>query len=117
MFGELKQLAGLMSQMPRIREEMEKLQQRIGQISGQGDAGGGMVKATANGKLELTALSILDDALKTCDREMLEDLVKSAVNQALERAKRLAAEETGKMGQALGLPGGLNIPGLQLPGT
>src|SRR5262249_3253170 len=107
----------LMSQMPRIREEMEKLQQRIGQIAAPGDAGGGMVKATANGKLELIALSIGEDALKNCDREMLEELDKSDVNQGLDRDKKLAAEEAGKMGQALGLPGGLNLPGLQLPGT
>ena len=113
MFKELGQLASLLRNMPqmsKLKEEMDGLQQRLGQISAEGDAGGGMVKVRVNGKLELVACTISDDAMG--DREMLEDLVRAAVNQAMERARVQAAEETSKMAGNLGLPAGLNLPGL-----
>jgi nucleoid-associated protein EbfC len=115
MFKELSQMAGLLKQLPKIKEEMEKLQQRLGQITAEGDAGAGMVKTKVNGKLELLSCTISDEALK--DRELLEDLVIAAVNQALTKVRQQTAEETGKMASSFGLPSGLNIPGLQMPGT
>ena len=117
MFKEFGQLAGLMKQLPKIKEEVERLQQRLAQITAEGDAGAGMVKVSVNGKMEVLSCSISEEALKLNDREMLEDLVKAAVNQALERARRQTAEETGKMAAGLGLPPGMNLPGLQPPGT
>lgn len=117
MFKELGQLAGLMRQLPRIKEEMEKLQQKLSQIVGEGDAGGGMVKVRVNGRFEMTACTLSDDALKSGDKEMLEDLIRAATNQAVDRARQQTAEETGKLAAGLGLPPGLTIPGLQLPGA
>ena len=113
MFKELGQLASLLRNMPqmsKLKEEMDGLQQRLGQISAEGDAGGGMVKVRVNGKLELVACTISDEAMG--DREMLEDLVRAAVNQAMEKARVQAAQETSKMAGNLGLPAGLNLPGL-----
>jgi DNA-binding YbaB/EbfC family protein len=113
MFKELGQFASLLRGMPqlsKLKEEMDGLQQRLGQIAAEGDAGGGMVKVKVNGKLELVACTISAEAM--ADREMLEDLVRAAVNQALERARVQAAEETTKMAGNLGLPPGLNLPGL-----
>src|SRR5947209_6357474 len=95
MFKEIGQLASLMKNAGKIREEMEKLQQRLGQLTAEGDAGGGMVKVTANGKQEILSCRITDEGMK--DRELLEDLIRAAVNQALQRARQLAADETGKM--------------------
>ena len=115
MFKGLGQLASLMTQLPKIKEEMDRLQQRLGQIMAEGDAGGGMVKVRANGKLEVLSCTLSDEALKLNDREMLEDLIKAATNQALAKARQLTAEETGKMATSLGLPPGLNIPGLEMP--
>ena len=115
MFKELGQLAGLMKNLPRIQEEAERLQQRLGQLTAEGDAGGGLVKVKVSGRMEVLSCTLSDEALR--DREMLEVLLRAAVNQALERVRRLAAEETGKMAGALGLPPGLNLPGLQPPGT
>lgn len=112
MFKELGQLAGLMKQLPKIREEVDRLQQRLGQITADGDAGGGMVKATVNGKLEVLACSISDEAMRLNDREMLEDLIRGAINQAIQKARQQTAEETSKMASNLGLPPGLNLPGL-----
>ena len=108
---------GLMKQLPKIQEEMKQLQQRLGQITAEGDAGAGMVKVRVNGKSEMLSCAITEEALSLGDREMLEDLITAAVNQAMGKARQQAAEETGKMTANLGLPGGLGIPGLELPGT
>src|SRR5437879_5080205 len=107
MFKELSQMAGLMRQLPKIKEEMEKFQQRIGQITAEGDAGGGMVKVKVNGKMELLACTLSDEVLQKPDREFLEDLIKSAVNQAIDRVRQKVGEETSKMATELGLPPGM----------
>lgn len=112
MFDKLGQLASLMKNLPRMQEEMGKLQGRIAQIVCEGDAGGGMVKAKVNGQMEVVACTISDDLLKMNDRELLEDLVRSAVNQAVQKAKLAVAEETSKMASGLGFA---MPPGLQLP--
>lgn len=110
MFKEIGQIASLMKNLPKIREEMGRLQEKLGQISAEGDAGGGMVKVRVNGQMEVLACRITDEAMK--DRELLEDLIRGAVNQALQRVRQLVAEETGKMASGLGLPPGMNLPGL-----
>jgi DNA-binding YbaB/EbfC family protein len=110
MFKELGQMAKLMGQLPKIKEEAEKLQQTLAQLTAEGDAGAGTVKVKVNGKMEVLACQLGPDALN--DRELLEDLIRAAVNQAIEKARALAAEETTKMAVGLGLPQGLNIPGL-----
>jgi hypothetical protein len=110
MFKELGQLMSLMRQGPKIQEELTNLQQRLGEIAAEGDAGGGMVKVRVNGKLELVACSISDEA--RADKEMLEELVRAAVNQAIQKALLQKAEETTKMASNLGLPAGILPPGL-----
>ena len=54
MFKELGQMMGLMKQLPKIKEEMDRLQERLAQVAAEGDAGAGMVKVRVNGKLELS---------------------------------------------------------------
>src|SRR5262249_32243381 len=112
MFKEIGQLASLMKNLPKIREEMGKLQDKLGQIVGEGDSGGGMVRVRVNGGMEVLKITIADDALKGNDREFLEDLLVAAVNQALKKTKQLVAEETSKMATGLGLPPGMNLPGV-----
>ncbi len=111
MFKELGQIAGLMKQLPKVKEEVEKFQQRVGSITADGDAGGGLVKVRVNGKMEVLACRLSDDAFALNDREMLEDLIRAAVNQALDRVRQQVAEETGKMAGNLGLPPGMALPG------
>lgn len=113
MFKELGQITHLMKMLPKIKEEMEKFQQQLGQITAEGDAGGGMVKVKVNGKMEILAVHLTDDALKLNDREMLEELIRAATNQALTKVRQQNAEEMGKVAGGLGLPPGMNIPGLQ----
>ena len=113
MFKEFGQIASLMKNLPKIREEMGKLQERLGQVVAEGDAGAGMVKATVNGHLEVQRVLISDEAFKMNDKEMLEDLIASALNHALKKARQQVAEETGKMATGVGLPPGMNLPGLE----
>jgi DNA-binding YbaB/EbfC family protein len=108
MFEKLGQIASMMKNLPKMQEEMGKLQSRIAQITAEGEAGGGMVKAKVNGHMEVLACIISDEAMK--DKELLEDLVRSAINQAMQKAKQTVAEETSKMALGLGLPAGFQIP-------
>jgi DNA-binding YbaB/EbfC family protein len=112
MFKELGQFASLMKNLPRLKAEMDNLQQRVGQIVAEGDAGAGLVKVRCNGRMEMVACQLSDEALKLNDREMLEDLIRAATNQALTKVRQLTANETAKMAAGLGLPPGLNLPGM-----
>jgi nucleoid-associated protein EbfC len=112
MFKEIGQIAGLMKNLPKIREEMERFQGKLAQLSAEGDAGAGMVKVRVNGKMEVLVCQISEEAFSTGDREMLEDLIRVATNQALTKVRQLVAEETSKMASGLGLPPGMGLPGL-----
>lgn len=110
MFDKLGQIASLMKNLPKMQEEMAKLQGRIALIVADGDAGGGMVKAKVNGHMEVLACAISDEAMKTGDKELLEDLIRAAVNQAMQKAKQAVAEETAKMAGDMGVPAGFRMP-------
>jgi nucleoid-associated protein EbfC len=112
MFKEIGAMMGLMRNMPRIREEMEGLRQRLAALVCEGEAGAGMVTVRVNGHLEVLTVKLSDEAVKMNDREMLEDLLRGATNQALTRARQMVAEETSKMASGLGLPAGMALPGL-----
>jgi nucleoid-associated protein EbfC len=117
LFKDLGQLAGVMRHLPKFKEHMERLQQRLAQVTADGDAGGGMVKIRVNGKMEVVSCSLSEEALRLGDRELLEDLVAAAANQALSRVRLQVAEETGKMASELGLPPGLGLPGPGFPAS
>ena len=107
---DLGQIAGLMGNLPKIRAEMEKFQQRLGQLTADGDAGGGMVRVRVNGRMEMVSCNLSDEA--TGDREMLEDLIRAATNQAIDNVRQVVAQETSKMASGLGLPPGMGLPGM-----
>ncbi len=111
MFKEFGQLAGMLKNLPKMREEMERLQAQLSQITAEGDAGGGMVKVKVNGHMEVVGCTLSDEALKGNDRELLEDLIAAAVNAAMKKAKQQVAEETAKMAGGMGLPPGFGLPG------
>jgi DNA-binding YbaB/EbfC family protein len=110
--NNLGQLAKFMGQLPRLKEEAERMQQRLDQVVVEGDAGAGMVKVRMNGRMVMLGCTISPEALALNDREMLEDLVTAATNQALEKARQALSEETTKFLGSMGLPSGLNLPGL-----
>ena len=111
MFKEFGQLAGMLNNLPKMREEMERLQAQLTQIVAEGDAGGGMVKVKVNGHMEVVGCTLSDEALKGNDKELLEDLIAAAVNAAMKKSKQQVAEETAKMAGGLGLPPGMGLPG------
>jgi hypothetical protein len=112
MFDKIGQMMGLMKNLPKLQAAMAEMQQKLGQISVEGNAGAGMVVVSANGRMEVTGCTLSDEAMRSGDKELLEDLIKAAANQALEKVRQLMLEETNKTMSALGLPAGMNLPGL-----
>jgi DNA-binding YbaB/EbfC family protein len=113
LFDKLSSIATVLRNLPKMKEEIERTQQRLGQLTAEGDAGGGMVKVRANGRMEVIGCTLSDEIMKLNDREMLEDLIRSAANQALEKVRRMAAEEMTKTMADMGMPAGVNLPGMQ----
>ena len=112
MFGKLGQLTSLLGNLPKIKAEMENLKERLGRLSAEGDAGGGMVRVKITGQFKLLSCTISPEALAGGDRELLEDLIVAATNQAVDRVRQLVAEETGKLAQEFGVPPGITLPGM-----
>lgn len=96
----------MMKQVQKMQQEMIKLQEELANRTVESTVGGGVVKVTANGKNEITAIEIKPEAVDPEDVEMLQDLILTAVNDALKKAQDMAAQAMGK------LTGGLKIPGL-----
>jgi DNA-binding YbaB/EbfC family protein len=96
----------LMKQAQQFQQQLSKIQEELGAKTVTGSAGGGMVSVTFNGRSELVDISIEPDVVSRDDIKMLQDLVRSAVNDGLVKAKQLGQSELGK------LTGGMNIPGL-----
>lgn len=101
-----KGFGNIMKQAQKLQAQMLKVQEELAQKTVESSVGGGMVKAVANGKQELVSIKIEPEVIDKDDAELLEDLVLSAVNDALKKAQEMVSEEMSK------LTGGLNIPGL-----
>ncbi len=100
----------MLKQVQKMQAEMAKIQAELENKTVTEESGGGMVKATANGKKEIVSIAIDEEIAKSGDREMLEDLVVAAVNKALSAAGKMAEAELGNVTKGI-IPPGLNIPG------
>ncbi len=100
----------MMGKMKEVQNRLKDAQDNLVKLSASGEAGGGMVKATVNGKRQLMQLEIDPAILKSEDQVLVQDLVIAAVNIASDKADLLAKEELKKSTEGL-LP---NIPGLDL---
>lgn len=96
----------MMKQVKKMQEQMLKAQEALGSKSVEGTAGGGVVTVHANGHKKITNIVIKPEAVDPEDVEMLQDLILTAVNDALSQADELANKDMGKF------TGGMNIPGL-----
>ncbi|MCL5103362.1 MAG: YbaB/EbfC family nucleoid-associated protein [Armatimonadetes bacterium] len=104
--GNIPGLGNMMKQVQKMAEDTQRLEEELGQQRIEATSGGGMVKAVANGKGEVLEIKIDPQVVDPQDVEMLEDLVVSAVREALEKGIEM------KQARLQELTGGLNIPGL-----
>ncbi|MBP1654082.1 MAG: hypothetical protein H6Q28_638 [Bacteroidetes bacterium] len=105
-------LPGMMKQIQKMQEKMAQVQEELEGKTVSAEAGGGMVRVTANGKQRIVKIVIDREVVNPAETEMLEDLVLAAANKALDDAGKMAQEEVAKATSGM-LP---NIPGLSLPG-
>ena len=104
--GGMGNMNNMIKQAQKMQAEMLKAQEALGEQEIEATVGGGAVSVKVNGKKELIELKISPDAVDPDDVEMLEDMVMSAVNEAMRKADEAAA------GSLRGITGGMSIPGL-----
>jgi hypothetical protein len=102
-------MGNMMRQAQKMQEDMQKAQQEIAAMEVEGQSGGGMVKVLMNGRHEIRKVSI-DDSLMQDDKEMIEDLLAAAVNDAVRRVEQVTQEKMSGLSAGLNLPGGLKLP-------
>lgn len=99
----------LMKQAQKMQEDMKKAQEEMSALTVTGESGGGMVKLTMSCKHEVRALEI-DDTLIGDDKDMLEDLIVAAFNDAQRKVEATVQEKFSGMASGLNLPAGLKLP-------
>jgi len=103
------QLAGLMKQAQEMQENLKKAQEQIASMEVEGQAGAGMVKVIMTGRHDIKRVSI-DSSLMSDDKEMLEDLVAAAVNDAVRKVESTTQEKMSGVTSGLPLPPGMKFP-------
>lgn len=101
-------IAGLMQQAQKMQQEMQKAQEELAQLTVVGEAAGGLVKVTMTGKHAVRRVEI-DPSLME-DREMLEDVVAAAVNDAVNRVESTMQERMSELTSGIPLPPGMKLP-------
>ena len=98
-------MANLMKQAQAMQERMTKIQEQAASKTVQGTAGGGMVTVTVSGAMQVVAVKVDPEVIKSGDADMLQDLIVAATNDALGRARDLMADEMKSVTGGLGMPG------------
>jgi nucleoid-associated protein EbfC len=99
-------MGDLLKQAQEMQGRIAKIQEELGQKTVEGSAGGGMVQVTVNGQFNLTTVKIEPAVINPAEKEMLEDLIAAAVNDAMRKAREMVSTEMSK------ITGGFKIPGL-----
>lgn len=99
-------MGGLMKQAQEMQAKLAKIQEELAKKTVEATSGGGMVRVTVNGQFMLSSIKVDPAVIDPEEVEMLEDLVRAAVNEGLRRAREMASEEMSK------LTGGFKIPGI-----
>lgn len=103
-------IGNLMKQAQQLQEKMQRAQAEIASLEVTGEAGGGMAKIVMNGRHEVKRVSLDASIVSADDKDMLEDLIAAAANDAVQKLERMSQERMS------GLMGGLNLPpGMKLP--
>ncbi|HLS22171.1 MAG TPA: YbaB/EbfC family nucleoid-associated protein [Paenalcaligenes sp.] len=103
------QLAGLMRQAQQMQADMKKAQEELANIEVEGAAGGGLVKVTISCKNDVRRVTI-DPELLQEEKDMLEDLIAAAMNDAIRKAEKKAQEKMADVTSGLPLPPGMSLP-------
>ncbi len=98
----------MLSKAQKMKTQMQEMQTRVQHMDMTGTAGGGAVTCVMNGKFQLKNIQISPDVIKVDDKDVLEDLIIAAVNDAHAKAEKTMADETQKLVQSLGLPPGFD---------
>jgi len=102
-------LGGLMKQAQQMQTQVAEMQDELSALEVQGQAGGGLVSITMSCKHEIRRINI-DDALLGDDKDMLEDILAAAFNDALRKVEKTTQEKYSGMTSGLGLPAGFKLP-------
>lgn len=102
-------LGNMMQQVQKMQENLQRAQEELARTEVTGEAGAGLVKVTLNGKHEARSVSI-DPSLVGGDREMLEDLVVAAINDANNRLAEVTQRRMAEVTQGMPLPPGMKLP-------
>jgi len=95
-----------------IEKQMTEMQGKLDQIEVEGAAGGGLVKIRCSAKGRVLGVSIDDSLMVPAEKQMLEDLVAAAFNDARAKADAVSGQEMARMQQGMGLPPGFKLPGM-----
>ena len=102
-------IGNLMKQAQKMQEDMQRAQEEIASLEIEGQSGGGLVKVVMNGAHEARKVSI-DDSLVGDDKDMLEDLVAAAINDASQKLAQASKERLGSVTSGMQLPPGMKLP-------
>jgi DNA-binding YbaB/EbfC family protein len=102
-------LGNIMKQAQQMQEDMQKAQEEIANMEITGKAGGGLVQVTMTGRHDVKRVQI-DDSLMQDDKEMLEDLLAAAVNDAVRQVEETTKERMSGLTAGIDLPGGMKLP-------
>lgn len=102
-------LGGLMKQAQKMQENMQKAQEELANMEVTGEAGGGLVSVVMTGRHDVRRVSI-DPSLMADDKEILEDLMAAAVNDAVRQVEKVSQERMSGMTDGMGLPPGMKLP-------
>lgn len=102
-------IGGLMKQAQKMQENMKKMQEQLASVEVEGAAGAGMVKVTMTCRYDVKRVAI-DPSLLADDKDMLEDLVAAAMNDAVRKVESTSQEKMGSLTSGMGLPPGFKMP-------
>ncbi|MCH9638911.1 MAG: YbaB/EbfC family nucleoid-associated protein [Betaproteobacteria bacterium] len=102
-------LGNMMKQAQQVQEGMKQMQEKLATIEVEGQSGAGMVKVVMTCRHDVKSISI-DDSLVGDDKEMLEDLIAAAFNDAVRRVETTSQEKMAELTGGLGLPPGMKLP-------
>ncbi|UTF61183.1 YbaB/EbfC family nucleoid-associated protein [Gilvimarinus sp. DA14] len=105
----MKGMGDIMKQAQEMQERMQKMQEELANAEVEGQAGAGMVKIIMTGRHDVKSVKI-DDSLMGEDKEMLEDLLAAAVNDAVRRVESNSKEKMSEMTAGMGMPPGFKMP-------